>query len=102
MWTTYEVGGGVGTERDPFHEHGQYGHPILHGLWRGADAERAATCLAQYAPEAAGHIEAHYVFYPGPNSNTFGDRCCGRCGLHASLAGDLGRQGLARHRRAPA
>nr|HEX4317464.1 DUF3750 domain-containing protein [Kofleriaceae bacterium] len=85
LWTTYEVGGGVGRERDPFHDHGSYGKPILHGLWRGAEAERAADCLATYGEAAAEHIEDHYVFYPGPNSNTFGDQMLRRCGLHATL-----------------
>src|SRR5205823_2391837 len=62
----------------PFRQHPFYGSPILHGLWRGTDADRAA-------PGVKRDIEAHYIFYPGPNSNTFGDRVMRACGLHASL-----------------
>jgi hypothetical protein len=83
-WETYEVGGG-GVEEDPFHSHGGYGDPILHGLWRGEEAERAAACLEREAPAVKARIERGYVFYPGPNSNTFGDEMLRRCDLHASL-----------------
>jgi hypothetical protein len=81
-WTVYEVGGG-GTEADPFRHHGSYGHPIVHKVWRGADAERAAACLAREAPPWIAKLS--YRFYPGPNSNTFGDVMLRRCDLHASL-----------------
>jgi hypothetical protein len=81
-WTIYEVGGG-GTEDDPFEHHQTYGHPILHKVWRGAEAERAAECLARESPSWKAQL--HYRFYPGPNSNTFGDVMLRRCGLHASL-----------------
>jgi hypothetical protein len=83
-WTVYEVGGG-GSEDDPFRHHPPYGDPILHGLWRGARAERAADCIARVGPEVKARIEAGYVFYPGPNSNTFGDVVLRRCKLGASL-----------------
>lgn len=83
-WHTYEVGGG-GTEPDPFRSHGGYGAPILHGLWRGEEAERAAACIERVAPALQSHIEAHYILYPGPNSNTFGDRVLHACKLAASL-----------------
>ena len=83
-WRIYEVGGG-GSEDDPFHHHSGYGDPILHGLWRGAEAEAAAACLAKYGGDTKDDIERHYIFYPGPNSNTFGERMLHRCHLHASL-----------------
>jgi len=83
-WQVYEVGGG-GEKEDPFHSHPPYVDPILHGLWRGAEGERAAACVASVGPEVKQHIESHYVFYPGPNSNTFGDVVLRRCKLSASL-----------------
>jgi len=83
-WATYEVGGG-GPETDPFRHHGSYDHPIVHAIWRGADAERAAACIEREAPPVKAQIERDYVFYPGPNSNTFGDIVLRRCHLHASL-----------------
>jgi hypothetical protein len=83
-WHIYEVGGG-GTERDPFRDHDPYKDPILHKLWRGAEAERAAACIERQGPKAKAYIEEHYVFYPGPNSNTYGDIVLRKCGLHASL-----------------
>ena len=83
-WQIFEVGGG-GTEDDPFAHHGGYGDPILHKVWRGNEADAAAACLEHYGPAAQSDIEAHYIFYPGPNSNTFGDRMLRRCELHASL-----------------
>lgn len=83
-WQIYEVGGG-GTEADPFHQHGCFTDPILHGLWRGAEAERAAACIAVAGPEQQARIERDYILYPGPNSNTFGDAILRACHLHASL-----------------
>jgi hypothetical protein len=83
-WRIYEVGGG-GTETDPFHDHSPYGHPILHKVWRGEEAERAAECLAKYGDDVREQIEHDYVLYPGPNSNTYGDVMLRKCGLHASL-----------------
>jgi hypothetical protein len=81
-WTVYEVGGG-GDEADPFRHHSPYGDPIVHKVWRGAEAERAAACLAREAPPWIAKL--HYRVYPGPNSNTFGDVMLRRCDLHASL-----------------
>jgi uncharacterized protein DUF3750 len=83
-WETYEVGGG-GSEDDPFEHHSAYGDPIVHKIWRGDEAERAAECIARVSPEVKERIERDYVFYPGPNSNTFGDVVLRRCKLHASL-----------------
>jgi uncharacterized protein DUF3750 len=83
-WQIYEVGGG-GEEDDPFHSHPPYIDPILHGLWRGGEGERAASCIAVVGPEVKAYIQSHYVFYPGPNSNTFGDVVLRRCKLSASL-----------------
>ncbi len=80
-WEIFEVGGG-GDSDDPFH-HEPYLDPILHGVWRGAEADRAIDCLER---EAGPWKDAlHYRFYPGPNSNTFGDAMLRRCHLHASL-----------------
>ena len=83
-WHIYEVGGG-GTEDDPFLHHTSYGEPILHKVWRGEEAAAAAVCLEKYGHAEREDIQQHYVFYPGPNSNTYGDRMLRRCGLHASL-----------------
>ena len=83
-WRIYEVGGG-GTEADPFHDHSPYMRPILHGLWRGDAGEKAAACVEKVGPEVKSYIQNHYIFYPGPNSNTFGDVVLRRCKLSASL-----------------
>lgn len=83
-WLFYEVPHICHCGEDPFH-HAPYLDPILHAVWRGAEAERAADCLAREAPDIIRGIDDHYVFYPGPNSNTFGDVALRRCGLHASL-----------------
>lgn len=80
-WKVYEVGGG-GTTEDPIHND-PYVDPILHGVWRGAEAERGIACLEREAPKWIDELD--YRFYPGPNSNTFGDVMLRRCGLHASL-----------------
>ena len=81
-WTIYEVGGG-GTEKDPFRHHRPYLKPIVHKVWRGSEADRAAACLERESP--AWQAALKYRFYPGPNSNTFGDVMLRRCNLHASL-----------------
>jgi hypothetical protein len=83
-WEIYEVGGG-GSEDDPFRHHHPYGNPMLHKVWRGAEADAAAECIERVAPGIKSDIERHYIFYPGPNSNTFGDRVLRACHLHASL-----------------
>jgi hypothetical protein len=80
-WMIYEVGGGGETD-DPFRNQ-PYVDPILHGVWRGAEAERAMACLEREADPWKSRL--HYRFYPGPNSNTFGDVMLRRCHLHASL-----------------
>lgn len=80
-WELWEVGGG-GETGNPF-VHPPYLHPVLHGVWRGAAAERGIACLEREAP--AWKAELRYRFYPGPNSNTFGDVMLRRCGLTASL-----------------
>lgn len=80
-WTIWEVGGG-GEADDPF-VNSPYLEPVLHGVWRGAVAERAIACLAREAP--AWKSALRYRAWPGPNSNTFGDVMLRRCGLHASL-----------------
>ena len=59
--------------------------PILHAVWRGEDADRAADCIEHEAEAIIEQIDHSYVFYPGPNSNTFGDRILRKCHLHASL-----------------
>ena len=80
-WTIWEVGGG-GTSDDPF-DNEPYVEPILHGVWRGAEAEAAIACLAEAAPVWLEALD--YRVWPGPNSNTFGDVMLRRCDLHASL-----------------
>src|SRR5207237_103560 len=83
-WAVYEVGGG-GHETDPFRHPPPYGNPILNTVRRGAEAERAGKCIEDVAPHVQARIERDYIFYPGPNSNTFGDVVLRQCGLHASL-----------------
>ena len=80
-WQIYEVYA-INVAADPFHRP-PYTTPILHGVWRGADAERAAACLARETAPWLAALE--YRGWPGPNSNTFGDVMLRRCGLHASL-----------------
>jgi hypothetical protein len=82
-WQVFEVGGG-GSLTDPAKNH-PYVEPILHKTWRGEAGERAAECVKRVGPEVKSYIESHYVFYPGPNSNTFGDVVLRRCKLSASL-----------------
>lgn len=80
-WRFWEVGGGGGGE-DPF-DNPPYLDPVLHGIWRGGEAEAAIACLEREAPP---WLEAlRYRLWPGPNSNTFGDVMLRRCDLHASL-----------------
>ncbi len=81
-WHVYEVPSSS-IEADPFTGHEPYLHPVLHRVWRGEEAERAATCLEAKARPWI--HELHYVFYPGPNSNTFGAAMLRACNLHASL-----------------
>lgn len=82
-WKIFEVGGG-GTLSDPA-QNSPYLEPILHQIWRGEEGERAAECVTRVGPEVKRDIEDDYVFYPGPNSNTFGDVVLRRCKLAASL-----------------
>ena len=83
-WTFYEVPDVCQCGTNPFHNEG-YLDPILHKVWRGAEADRAADCIAREAQAIIDRIDRHYVFYPGPNSNTFGDEILRKCHLHASL-----------------
>ena len=80
-WAIYEVGGG-GSSDDPF-DHSPYLEPILHAVWRGAEAERAMACLERESGPWQDALD--YRFYPGPNSNTFGDAMLRACDLRASL-----------------
>lgn len=79
-WRFLEVGGG--RSEDPF-DNSPYLEPVLHGVWRGAEAERAIVCLERESEQWLGQLR--YRAWPGPNSNTFGDVMLRRCGLHASL-----------------
>jgi hypothetical protein len=83
-WKVYEVGGG-GSEADPFTKHAPYGDPILHAMWRGEEGESAAACVEKVAPGVKRRIQNSYVFYPGPNSNTFGDVVLRKCKLSGAL-----------------
>ena len=74
---------GGGGETDAPFDNPPYVEPILHGVWRGAAAERAIACLAREAPPWLAALD--YRGWPGPNSNTFGDVMLRRCDLHASL-----------------
>ena len=83
-WLLYEVPDVCHCGNNPF-EHSPYLDPILHATWRGAEADDAAACIEREAQAIISDIDRHYVFYPGPNSNTFGDRILRKCHLHASL-----------------
>lgn len=88
-WRIFEVGGG-GSQTDPT-KNSPYLDPMLHGLWRGEDGERAAACIEKLGPDVKNQIERDY-FFPGPNSNTFGDVILRRCKLSASLpASSIGK-----------
>ena len=81
-WQRWEVGGS--SSGGPFDDYGGTGGDVrVHGVWRGAEAERAIACLAREAPPWLKALD--YRAWPGPNSNTFGDVMLRRCGLHASL-----------------
>jgi hypothetical protein len=82
-WELFEVGNG-GTMSDPA-KNRPYIDTIVHKVWRGAEGVRAAECVKRVGPEVKSYIESHYVFYPGPNSNTFGDVVLRRCKLSAAL-----------------
>jgi hypothetical protein len=82
-WELYEVGGS-GRVDDPA-KNSPYVKPILHKVWRGEEGERAAACVRRVGPEVKEQIERDYIFYPGPNSNTFGDVVLRRCKLSAAL-----------------
>jgi hypothetical protein len=82
-WQVYEVGGG-GSLADPA-KNSPYVEPILHQVWRGDEGERAAECVSRVGPEVKEQIERDYIFYPGPNSNTFGDVVLRRCKLSGAL-----------------
>jgi hypothetical protein len=82
-WHVFEVGGG-GTLSDPA-KNSPYLDPIVHQIWRGEEGEQAAACVKRVGPEVKAYIERNYVFYPGPNSNTFGDVVLRRCKLSAAL-----------------
>jgi hypothetical protein len=82
-WDLFEVGGGGSTSEAS--KNSPYVDPILHGVWRGAEGERAAECVRRVGPQVKQQIERDYIFYPGPNSNTFGDVVLRTCKLAASL-----------------
>ena len=82
-WQVFEVGGG-GSISDPA-KNSPYVEPILHKVWRGEEGERAAECVKRVGPEVKSQIERDYIFYPGPNSNTFGDVVLRKCKLSAAL-----------------
>ncbi len=82
-WQIYEVPTIHATD-DPF-QRGVLLDPILHAVWRGSDADGAADCIEREADALVQAIDRVYTFYPGPNSNTFGDQILRRCHLHASL-----------------
>src|SRR6185436_14897781 len=83
-WIFYEVPSVCHCGTNPF-DHSPYLDPILHATWRGEEADQAAACIEREAQAIISDIDRHYVFYPGPNSNTFGDRILRKCHLHASL-----------------
>lgn len=85
QWMVYEVGGGIAREADPFRSHNIYVGPMLHKVWRGEEAERAAACIERVGTEVKRDIDENYRLFPGPNSNTFGDVVLRRCKLSAAL-----------------
>jgi len=81
-WTIWECcSPGSHTRDDPFVP--SFGDEvILHGVIRGERADAAIPCIAA-ATERYGRPS--YVFYPGPNSNTYVDAVLRACGLHVDL-----------------
>ena len=51
----------------------------VHGVWRGAEAERAVPCVRREAE--AVERDLGYTFWPGPNGNTFIDVILRACGF---------------------
>jgi hypothetical protein len=93
-WERWEVmccpdGDDLGTvERtniDPLSDHGGGGgNVILHGVWRGAEAEKIIACVREQAPRYP--YRHQYHGWPGPNSNTFVDWVIRACDLDVELA----------------
>lgn len=81
-WTIWECcGPGSHTTDNPFIP--SFGDGVrLHGVWRGARAEKMIPCIAE---ETKKYGDPSYVFYPGPNSNTYVEAIMRRCGLTADL-----------------
>lgn len=82
-WTLYDLDGTHETH-DPM-QHSPYLDAIVHAVWRGPDADRAAACIEANHDAIRSNVERHFWLVPGPNCNTYGDRMLRRCGLHASL-----------------
>jgi hypothetical protein len=80
----YEYGGG-GSDRDPFSDFAA-GDVMVHGVFRGTEAEIAAkdACLRE-AAQAFHQEYPHYFAIPGPNSNTFVAYVDRRCKLGIEL-----------------
>ena len=82
----YEYGGGGrGSDGDPFSDFAA-GDVMVHGVFRGTEAEIAAkdACLRE-AAQAFHQQYPNYFPIPGPNSNTFVAYVDRRCGLGIEL-----------------
>ena len=59
------------------------GRVAMHGVLRGDDASDFIRCLERESPRY--EYRSHYVFWPGPNSNTYVEHMLRRCGMFAAL-----------------
>ena len=70
--------------RDPFDYYpGDKEDVRIHGIVRGADADRFIKCLREESPKYP-HRKTYRV-WPGPNSNTYVDYMLRKCNMHADL-----------------
>jgi hypothetical protein len=59
------------------------GNVILHGVFRGARAQKMMACIEK---KTKTYEYAHeYHVWPGPNSNTYVEAMLRRCGVHVDL-----------------
>lgn len=81
-WTIWECcGPGSHTSSDPFVP--SFGDQVrLHGVHRGAKAERMIACI----PGATDRYgDPSYIMYPGPNSNSYVEAVLRACDIHTDL-----------------
>jgi hypothetical protein len=92
-WERWEIvasvsGGDFGTvdrnSDDAFTYYSGYEEDVrIHGMLRGAQAQRFIDCLRTESPRYR-HRDTYRV-WPGPNSNTYVDYMLRKCNMHADL-----------------